>query len=83
MATVLFEPGDRVPPLELVRAARVMPFDTVWGIQAQDNLRKGFLLETEGFETEWGAIPVGKGKVRIGQWAEIDDTAMVLVQVRP
>jgi hypothetical protein len=82
VGTVLFEPGDRVPALVLVRAARVLPGDVVWGIQYQENLRKGFLLDTEGTVVEKGAEPVGNaGGVRLASWVLTPDR-MVLVEAR-
>lgn len=82
MTVVLFEPGDQLPSLRLERAGRVLPNDVVWGVQWQDNLRKGFLLETEGYVCERGAVPAGDGLVRVGAWAAMDEDRMVLVEMR-
>lgn len=81
MAIVLFGPGDRVPQLELQRAERIEPGDVVWGFQWQDNLRKGLLLETEGVEVVYGALPLRDGTVKIGSWAPVDRDRMVLIEV--
>lgn len=85
MSTVLFEPGDRVPPLELVRAERVQAGDIVWGFQHDSiSTRKGFNLMAEGVELGHGAIPVrdGDGMVTVGQWPAMNGDRLLLVQVR-
>lgn len=82
MSKVLFEPGDTVPVLELVRAERVLPGEILWGWQVEDNLRKGFHLEAEGIVMEKGALPVDghPGMVKLASLTAFKADRMVLVQ---
>lgn len=82
MSKVLFEPGDRVPQLELVRAERVQVGEVVWGWQWQDNLRKGFALETEGMVVE-RVGPTGDGSAFAINSVALSRDRLVLVQVHP
>ncbi len=83
MDKVLFEPGDEVPRLVLVRAERVQPGEVLWGWQVEDNLRKGFHLEVEGIVVDRGAEPVEgyPGFVRLASLTAFRTDRMVLVQV--
>jgi hypothetical protein len=75
-----------LPALEVKLAKDVLPNDIVWGIQWQDNLRKGFLLDNEGVVCELGAKPLPAGQradlVQFGYWAPMPLDRLVLVEVK-
>ena len=52
---VLFEPGDTVPPLVLVRPERLLPGDRVWGVRD----RKNFILDFESWTVGKPPVPHG------------------------
>jgi hypothetical protein len=82
VAVVMFD-GDRLPPLKAVRPDRVRPGDVYWGVQAEDNIRKGFVLESEGVPVrglprllEMGVyVSVESRMIRKDRMVLVEDTA--------